>query len=373
VNFSIYPGLDSNGSVPSHNKFVFGFFARSASLDGVGLSLGHYVDGDVHGAQIGYLGAASGARMKGVQLGGIASYTKGEVQGGQIAGVASWARGPLDGFQLSGVASGAAGGKGAQIAGVASVSDGSFRGLQLSGVANAAREARGLQLSGVFNGAQTMDGLQLSVVNVGGDVRGAQIGVVNVGRRVRGFQLAVVNVADDVDGASVGLINVVKNGIHEVELSTTDVGASVVSAVLGNRWFYGRLGAGVLPAGNDIPGARTGGTAADRGHYLIQWGFGGRLALAEPWFVDIEAVGANYHRMGLSSFDDEDAVTGTARALFGYRLAKNFAVVAGPSYTASVGWSTTDLVTGRDFLSQVYRSGETTVRLFPGLVLGLRI
>ena len=97
----------------------------------------------------------------------------------------SWTRGALVGAQLGGLVSAAAGGRGAQVSGIASVSDGDFRGVQLAGVANVARQSRGLQLAGVFNGAETVNGLQLTVVNVGGDVRGAQVGVVNVARTSR--------------------------------------------------------------------------------------------------------------------------------------------------------------------------------------------
>jgi len=373
VNFSVYPGLDTSGGVPSHNRFVFGFAARSASLDGLALTLGHYVDGNASGVQVGYLGAGIGGRLGGIQIGGVAAYAGGDVSGGQIAGIASWSRGRLSGLQMAGITSAARGGGGAQIAGVASVSDGDFKGLQLSGAANVARKAQGLQIAGAFNGAESMNGLQLTVVNVGGDVTGAQIGVVNIARRMRGLQLGVVNVAEESEGVPFGLVSYVKNGIHELELSTNEVGASVVSAVLGNRRVYGRLGFGVLAAAGDIPGVRADATATGRSHWLVQWGLGVRLHLSDPWFVDVEATSTNYHRTSQSDFDDENAIAGSLRGLVGYRFAQNFAVVAGPTMTASVGWDGTDLVTGRDFIEGVYRSGATTVRLFPGLVLGLRI
>jgi hypothetical protein len=170
----------------------------------------------------------------------------------------------------------------------------------------------------------------------------------------------------------IGLVSVVKNGIHEAELSVSDVGAPVVSAVLGTRRFYTRLGIGVLAASNDIPGVRKDSTATgDKRHYLVQWGFGGRLTLDERWFVDLEAVGTTYHLP--SNFNDEDAVTGGLRVLAGLRLAPNLALVFGPTYTVSVGWNGTDLVTGRDFASATFQDGATTVRMFPGLVLGLRV
>jgi hypothetical protein len=388
VTLSVYPGFDTNGGVPARDRFVFGFVGRSAALDGMSLTLAHFADGDVRGFQLGGLAVGSGANLRGLQIAGLAAGARGAVTGWQLAGLATWAGGPLLGWQLGGVVSwaggpllgcqiagvvtGAAGGRGVQIAGVGNVSDGDFRGTQISGVANLARRFRGTQISGVFNGAETLDGVQIAVVNVGGDVRGAQIGVVNVARRARGAQIGVVNIDDEMTGAPIGLVSVVKNGIHEAELSVNDVGAPVVSAVLGTRHFFTRLGVGVLAASNDIPGVRKDPTASgDKRHYLLQWGLGTRLTVDERWFVDVEAVGTTYHMP--SNLDDENAVTGGLRVLAGLRLAPQLALVFGPTYTVSVGWSGTDLVTGRDFASATYTDGATTVRMFPGLVLGLRV
>jgi hypothetical protein len=307
-----------------------------------------------------------------VQISGLGSFSGGRVVGLQLAGLFTLTRGPLSGVQLSGLVAGAAGGRGAQVSGVANVSDGDFRGVQLTGVANVARTARGLQMAGVFNGASTMDGLQLSVVNVGGDVHGAQIGVVNVARRVKGTQIGVVNIADDMEGAPVGLVSLVRTGIHEAELASSDVGATVVSAVLGSRRIYGRLGFGVMAAGNDVPGLRTDPTVeGSRGHYLTQWGMGGRFPIDDRWFVDVEAGGTQFFRA--SDFHQENAVAGSLRVLAGVHLAPHLALVLGPTYTASVGWNGTDLAAGRDVAGSVFRDGATTVRLFPGLVLGLRV
>jgi hypothetical protein len=385
---SVYPGFDTSGGVLGRDRFVLGFVARSAALDGASLTLVHLVDGPVRGFQLGDLAVASGTDMRGFQLAGLAAGSgadlhgfqvaglaagaRGGATGGQLAGLVSWAGGPLLGGQVAGIVTSAAGGQGGQIAGVANVSDGDFRGAQISGVANLARRFRGPQISGVFNGAETLNGVQIAVVNVGGDVNGAQIGVVNVARHARGTQIGVVNVDDEMTGAPIGLVNIVRNGIHEAELSVSDVGAPVASAVLGTRRLYTRLGFGVMAASNDIPGVRNDPTATgDKRHYLVQWGFGGRLTLDERWFVDLEAVGTQYYKA--SNFDQENAVTGGLRALAGLRLAPQMSLVFGPTYNVSVGWSGTDLVTGRDFASATFHDGATTVRMFPGLVLGLRV
>lgn len=392
INFSLFPGADTNDGVPSHDAFVFGLVARSASLRGLSIAGAHYTDGDVRGFQLGYFGSSSGGNLHGMQLGGFANHTRGDVLGVQLASLANWARGPVTGAQLAGIVNGSGGAKGLGAAGIANLATGEIRGLQLAGITNLARgpvrgglvagifngadeSVNGLQLAGVANLAPAVNGLQLAVVNVGGEIRGAQIGVVNVARRVRGAQIGIVNVAEDVDGVPFGLLSLVRNGIHELELATTDVGATVVSGVLGGRRFYTRLGFGRMAASNDIPGLRTAaGELGDRGHYLVQWGLGYRLpiqAAPERWFLDLEAVGTNYHRS--NDFEQREAVAGGLRLVAGYRIAPPATLVFGASYTASVGWSGTDLAVGRDLGEAVFRSGETTVRLFPGLLVGLRI
>ena len=59
------PGLRHQCRRPSRNRFVFGFVARSASLDGFSLSLVHLTDQDTRGAQLGYLGGSSGGDLPG--------------------------------------------------------------------------------------------------------------------------------------------------------------------------------------------------------------------------------------------------------------------------------------------------------------------
>ena len=109
---------------------------------------------------------------------------------------------------------------------------------------------------------------QIGVVNIGGDVTGAQIGVVNYARRLRGTQVGVVDIASEGDGAApIGLVTFVKNGIHEVELTTNEAFSPVFSGVLGTRHFYTRLGIGMLATPSSIPGGRTvtPGSPDDRG------------------------------------------------------------------------------------------------------------
>lgn len=358
LNLSLVPPLDTNAGVPSHNRLVIGLLARSARLTGLSLSVGHYVDGEV----------------RGVQLGGVGAINRGELTGVRLAGALGYTDGPLRGLQMAGVAAGAGGGRGAQIAGALNLLSGSFSGLQLTGGMNVARgELQGLQIAGAINIARQLTGGQLSVVNIADEVRGGQLGVVNIARKVRGGQVGVVNIADTVDGASLGLVTLVRDGIHQLDVSTSEVGATVLSTVLGSRHVYTRLGFGVLGGADSVPGGRAvvSGSPAASGHYLVQWGFGGRRHINERWFLDGELVATQYHRS--SGWQPEDAITGSARLLAGVRLVDSFCLVFGPTFNTSVGWNGTDLVTGSGFAESVSRSGQTVVRLYPGAMLGVRI
>ena len=226
------------------------------------------------------------------------------------------------------------------------------------------------RFSGAANVARGVEGFQLSVVNVGGDVTGAQIGVVNVARNVRGTQFGLVNVADTMSGASLGLVTFVRDGIHELELAGNETGASTLSGLLGSRHVYTRLGVGWMPAASDIPGARTPTTTLDEtgSRWLFQWGVGGRVQLHPRWALDVEVVGTQFHFV-----DENKNVLGSARALFNVRLAPQLALMFGPTFTTAVGWDGSDPVTSTGFAERVVHDGQTTVRMYPGFVAGLRI
>jgi hypothetical protein len=147
----------------------------------------------------------------------------------------------------------------------------------------------------------------------------------------------------------------------------------VLAGVLGTKRFFTRLGIGLLSAPGDIRGGRavTPGSTADHGHFLLQWGLGGRFNLAERWCLDTELVGWQLYRH--SDFHQENAVVGSARALLGFKVAPLVSIVVGPTYNVGVGWSGFDPVTSGGFAESVQHSGGTTVRLYPGAMLGVRI
>jgi hypothetical protein len=215
-------------------------------------------------------------------------------------------------------------------------------------------------------------GMQLAAANVAGDYQGFQLGVVNVARRMSGFQFGVVNVAREADGESFGLLNFIGNGIHDVAFTTTESMLTNVSLKLGGRHLYTALMAGFNP-GDDVDpatpnrigrGARRFGTG-----FGVGWRF--RLDAGRLEFLELEASGLNIHKDGGDW--DETPVLSALRLQAGVRLARYAALVAGAGMNVAVAWSGRDLDIGPDVLESDHHSGRTTVRLYPGFVLGLQI
>ena len=92
--------------------------------------------------------------------------------------------------------------------------------------------------------------------------------------------------------------------------------------------------------------------------------------------MEIEASYLNI-RSGFSSsaygFDSEDdhPMLASLRAVLGIEIASGLNAIAGISGNVTIAWAGRDLDLGADFLQAVQRSGQTTVREYPGLLLGL--
>ena len=132
------------------------------------------------------------------------------------------------------------------------------------------------------------------------------------------------------------------------------------------------------PGGRSVAAASSSSSSVDRKHYLIQWGVGGRFRFGDRWFIDGEAVGWQFMRdrrasTGADRFEAEDAVLASARAVVGFQVMPHLTIVAGPTYNVLVGWNETDLVTSGAVAESVLHNGGTTVRMYPGLLLGIRI
>jgi hypothetical protein len=371
------------------SAFSFGFVGdRAARLDGFQMGLAWtQTDERMHGVQMAIganlaAGDTQGLQLaeglnfadgyfRGVQLSGIVSATRGDARGLQISGITIVADGWMGGAQLSGIASAARRYKGLQISGIASVAQ-TTKGLQLAGVVNAAEQMVGLQL-GTINVARQIDGMQLGVVNAGVDVSAFRLGVVNVSRRSRGFQFGVVNVAERDDGESFALLNLIGNGIHDVAFYATDAMLTNLSFKLGGRHLFTSLGASYQP-GDALP-AGGGPERFQRG--TARWGsdigIGWRFTLPTGRFdmLELEAHNTTVHEVWGAS-GNAPAIN-SLRLTGGYRLAQYLRIIGGFSANVVVAQEGTDIALNPAGLGGVYHSGDTTVRIYPGVLLGLQI
>lgn len=356
------PGVRLSGHPEQkvRHRFVLGLLGHSDELRGVQLSLGgNIVEGEMRGAQFatglnlsrGYGRGAqfsSGVNMAlggfyGLQTGALLNVSHGAFTGVQAA-MFNWSEGDFKGVQAA----------------VINYNSGKFVGFAPAVINVNRGEFKGFQ-AGVVNLAGVLDGsLQMGVVNIGGTVTGAQIGVVNVASKVKGTQIGVVNVANSMEGASVGIIPFVRDGYHGLSFYTSDTSRTNVSLKLGARHFYTVLGGGITK-GDD-----------DRQTYSTHLGLGFHITPpGGPMWVDLDVVGT---QMGNSSdYGERDSTLGTLRAVLGYSVAKHFALTLGPTFNVETSWNKMDYKAGLGVLEKVYRDGDTTVRLYPGFVLGVQI
>jgi Caspase domain len=364
--------------------FSFGFIAdRAARLRGMQLSLGYsQIDGGVHGLQL-TVGVNVAGGLTGAQIGVGANIARGGGHGVQIAVGANVVAGDFRGWQTAAgvnVTSGRL--RGLQSAAGLNLAD-EASGLQVSAGANVARTLHGAQLGvlnvagsangvrlGVINASQETRGFQLGVANLARETHGFELGVLNVARETHGFQLGVVNIAARADGESFGLLNLIGNGIHSLSLYGSDALLSNVGLDLGGRHFFTSFSFSYQPG----DAVAAGPIHLARGSR--RWGYGGGIGWRQPigvWAIDhldIEAVTTNL----VPELSDENGVMlDTLRVTLALALLPKVSVLVGVGANVMVGTDSRDfdgLGAGR---GSTYHDGATTVRLYPGFLVGLQI
>jgi len=324
---------------------------NAAGEDMTGLQLAGLINaagGDTFGPQIALLGNAAGQSAAVLQVGGLFNAAGKEVRGVQLAGLFNAAGDDMRGLQISGLFN---------------ASGGRAEAIQLGGLFNAASQLRGGQVAGAMNvveggqGAQIalgynrvyreLTGIQIAAVNIGRHVSGAQIGLVNIARRVDGVQLGLVNVADRAS-APIGAVSWMRDGDRALEVW----GGEALSLSAGVRMGTGRVySIAGIASGPHVDG-RPWGPAAGAG---VKASFD-RIALL------IDALG---HALFFDGVDDQ-ALLAQARARVAYDVTERVAVAAGATWNVFVSGDRDgeDLPLGPD---SVDRSGDTTVRQWPGL------
>jgi hypothetical protein len=350
-------------------EMAFGLAQTDEVMSGVQLALGGAIArGYTSGAQFGgFAGMAEGS-FRGLQIASLVTTMKGDARGAQISGILGYSSGTFSGLQIA-PATIAESISGAQIG--AAIGANAVRGLQLGALA-VAGDIRGMQVSAV-NVSRRMTGFQLGAVNVTSEATGLQIAAVNVTRRARGFTLGAVNVVDEHEGEALGVLTFARNGIHNVAVYSTDSMAANIELKLGTRHLYTSIGAAFHPG--DELAAETGPDRYSRG--TRRMGFG--LGLGWRFRLEagrLEALELEAHSTDIRPGFDQTAsgpMLSALRLLGVYRLAPHLAVIGGPTMNVAVAWEGRDLEVGPGILEQVYREGGTTVRIYPGLLLGLQI
>jgi hypothetical protein len=371
LSFSLI--ADRVGGLSSGLQLSLGANFADQFMRGTQLTIGaNILRGPGRGAQLAVGLNFAADVFRGTQLASGANVVMGDMRGTQLASGANWADGTMRGAQIAaGVNVARGGGLGAELAGGINVSLARWRGAQMAGGANLAAEIAGVQMA-PLNVASVADGLQLGAVNVAGTGTGAQMGVVNVAKRTRGFKLGVVNVAGEHDGDTLGLVNVIGNGIHDVAVYATDSMLSNFALELGSRHLYTSFIFGYQP-GDGLTG--TGPAQFHRGTRRLGSGLGvgyrqpldfGRLR-----FVAVEATAMSI----VTDFaaDSDTPLWASTRLVLGIEIVRGLTALAGVSDNAAIAWGGKDLDIGPGVLETISRSGTTTVRHYPGLLLGLQI
>ncbi|MDR0415596.1 MAG: hypothetical protein LBH84_09340 [Prevotellaceae bacterium] len=284
------------------------------------------VTGGVCGVEMGGLVNINCRHMSGVQLAGISNLSLGNVTGVQLAGIANLAARDTASTQLAGIVNIAqsVGFQGAGIANVAQSAVCQATGIvnlagsgavQLAGIANlSAKGAADVQLAGIVNAARSAKFQATGIANVA-DSSGCQVGLTNTAR-VAGVQVGLVNVCDTSGGVMVGLVNVAKRGgLREFEVSASLADNVSVAYRLGTAKFYSFAEVSHRFSGN---------------LWLTGVGVGTQISLPRNWAINIEGLSQNV----LTDFFWERGASNRlaqVRTLGGKRLAKYFAVFAGPS------------------------------------------
>lgn len=288
--FSFLPTLGTNrnfsGLVENHFSFnlLGGYSMALSGFEFAGLF--NITRRHVHGGQIGGIMNITGGETVGWQLAGFMNNNMGAVKGVQTAGFYNLSMDSLAGVQASGFFNMARNSvRGVQAAGFMNISGKELIGSQVAGFMNlSGKDAKGTQMAGFcnlatgdFSGVQTsgflnlstgnMMGLQVSggvnvtvdttytmqvsgIANFARWIYGTQISLFNIAGEVGGSQIGLINYCDTVKGLPLGLISIVRKGIHQLEVSSSDLSMLNVTLRTGTHRLYNILSSGMFRVNN---------------------------------------------------------------------------------------------------------------------------
>jgi hypothetical protein len=89
----------------------------------------------------------------------------------------------------------------------------------------------------------------MALLNIGGDVDGAQFGLLNIGSQVRGTQVGLINIATKVDGLSLAPVSILREGRTQLTVFSD----TAVIANAGVKYATGPLYSLFALGGDPIP------------------------------------------------------------------------------------------------------------------------
>ncbi len=257
------PPLGTNGSLSGlvQNKLSFNvLLGYNGGLYGVEFGgLLNFIRQDVYGAQFSGIGNVVGRNTEGAQFAGVFNHNLGDVRAFQAAGFYNYNHRNSEGVQ---------------VAGFMNLNRGLLDGVQIAGFGNlAAQYARAVQIGGFMNIADEIDGGQIA-------------GFINIARKIRGFQIGIINIADSSEGIAIGIVNFIKNGIHQLEFSYSDLSQYGLAYRSGSGRFYS-----VVSLNTQLPYSDTGTLMC----YGFAVGHRARLGKHFYWTTDLGSQHMTYN------------------------------------------------------------------------------
>jgi len=354
-NISFVPGLSLADIIADHG-------VREVEVSGINLNvIGGSIDRLSGLSWSGVFGEAK-QDAKGIESAGVFNINNGELHGMAGAGVFNVVKLGLGGFQGAGVFNVAGSVRGFQGAGVFNVDEADLAGGQGAGVFNTVEGSlRGIQMAGIFN-TVTGDGLgaQLGGIfnSTDGEFRGVQMaGIFNTaGHFAAGLQLGVLNFADEHEGVPIGLISYVKSvGLrYDVWIDESQFGYLGVRS--GTSRFYNVVALGA------------------QGNTPFRWlagaGFGYQVQFVGDLLLDIGVFSGHVNEQG-------DTWTNGTNLLNKLHCVGVIDLAGVPDLFLGVTLNVwvSDVQDGSDVAQYTFRSrrvGTTWIRVWPGLVAGVR-
>lgn len=344
----LYP-LGTNGlySYKYTNKFSINLLAGlNGGVDGLEFGgIMNINNGNVKGIQIGGIGNVTRGDVWGTQIGGIfninSGYTEGvmltshfninsgDFKGAQVSGIFNTNFAHFEGAAISGIFNfNRLAGDGFQGAGICNINSSIFKGVQMAGILNSntvflSNDFSELtQISGVLNiNTSKIDGAQISsCLNINTDtMKGVQVGLVNFACQMDGVQIGLFNVCggDSSKVVPIGLLSIIKNGLHQIEISANDLIYGNLNIKLGVNEFYSIFKFGF---------------SVYQSNYIYSTGLGAGIS------VCISDKSRIHFELSDSYITDFKSYTfsllSKADLFFQYKFAKHFAMNIGPSYNS---------------------------------------